>query len=217
MAQITRSLTFLTNDLGRDTTLVLTFDDVKNLGEYKSVFAVVWKVGSFKASGQSTFAVTFKSEFGFICGLTAPNAVVYAYTDINPGEKTTLTEGGNPVAHSFSAPIPTQMTAKMVAENDARDKVDMVFGVFDRSDRPPAQTIFFEGVERRSSVQVEQPDPTLLGYISSDYIYKEGEVLRSAIPFPVIFNQKLAELEPETFWRIEFTQGTSECKITRSR
>jgi len=213
MAQITKTLTFLTSDLGRNASLVLTFDT----SHYQSAIPLVYKVANFGGIGQHAFTITLQTKYGFICGLPAPVGIVYAFTHINHGEKTILTQGGTPLAHSFSTPTPLQpVSDKIVAQNDAREFVDIGFGPFERLDRPPAQAILFEHVARGSSAQLEALAPTLLGYVSPDYVYKEGEPLRTGIPFPVVFTENLATLESDTYWKLEYNSAISKFVITRS-
>jgi len=209
MAHITRNLTFVTNDLGKDAILALTFDSTNNPDEYKSLLPIIWKVAHFKASGHYAFTVTYKSDFGFTSTHVSSDSVVVpsVYTHIDRGQKTILTESG------FSTPTSIQPPTKLMeAENGTHEIHDFGFGFFERPDLPPNQILLFNHVGPSLRLLIDFT-PILSGYITTGY--KEGEILRGQIASPVIFKENLASLEEETHWRLEYDQATGSFKITR--
>ncbi|KAM6494840.1 hypothetical protein JOM56_009463 [Amanita muscaria] len=215
MAEFTRTLTFRSNKLGRDSVLVLTFDDSSIPGIYHTVFPTAFKVSAFGADGADEFTVTYKSQLGFTRAQIDGGTVVPAstYIPINVGQKTVLTKRNDPAIYSFSIPediVPS--TDQMVAQNNTDGKENIGVGFFTRPDRGPSQMLVFEGVGSGSSVQSEFT-PILGGYITSDY--KETAILRGQISTPVLFKENLVKLPPLTNWRVEYNAGSGVYAIKR--
>ncbi|KAM6501634.1 hypothetical protein JOM56_001611 [Amanita muscaria] len=211
----TRTLTFRSENLGRLSVLILTFDDSKTPGIYNTVFPTAFKVSAFGAKGPYEFAVIYKSELGFTrAQISSDDTVVPAstYTHINVGQKTILTKTSEPTVYSFSDPESiAPPTGQMVAQNDTDGKENIGVGFFERSDRKPSQMLVFEGVGAGSSVQSEFI-PILGGYITSDY--KETAVLRGQISTPRHFKENLVQLPSRTNWKIEYNKDSGAYKIT---
>ncbi|KIK32905.1 hypothetical protein CY34DRAFT_814007, partial [Suillus luteus UH-Slu-Lm8-n1] len=100
----TRNLTFQSNNLGKEVTLMLTFDgDMKSL--YEDFFPVVWKATTFGKSGSYMAQATYTSQLAFSKPQVVDEDIIDASTcvKINVSEKTSLTEA-NEVYH-FSSPV----------------------------------------------------------------------------------------------------------------
>ncbi|KAG1890828.1 hypothetical protein F4604DRAFT_1702589 [Suillus subluteus] len=103
---IARNLTFQSNDLGRETTILLVFDaDVEGL--YDTVYPVVWKVFTFPKTGSCKFEVTYTNDLTFAeADIEDGNLVqTYANFKLKPGQQTTLTLEDDSDTLSSSPPV----------------------------------------------------------------------------------------------------------------
>jgi len=214
MPPFTRNLTFVANNLGRESTLLLVFDNTGMSGQYRDVFPVAWRVSPFGATGTYISKFTYNSEFGFARAQINSEDIVEAsaFTHINPGEKTTLEaqDGG----FQFTTPRPIQPPSpNMVVINATVKRQNIGFGVFDRPARPPQTVLLFDHVNAGSSVQMGQFRPIISAYINAEY--KEGQILRAQPRVPVILKESLADLDEDTTWQLKYNQGTGQYRLER--
>jgi len=211
----TRTLTFRCKDLGRDSTLLLTFNDEAIPGMYRDVFPTAFKVAMFGATGSYEFKVVYNSEFGFTRaqingGIVVPASV---YTHIDVGQETTLTKKGSPAVYSFSKPQPiVPPTTEVVAINGTDTRENIGVGFFDSPDGAPTAVLVFTNVGPASKVQPEFI-PILRGYITPDY--QEGEIMKGQITPPILFTENLVRLDQDTYWKLTYNEGTGVYKIVR--
>jgi len=210
----TRTLTFRSNNLGKDSTLVLTFDDMAIPRIYEDVFPTAFKVTAFGEEGFYEITVTYVAEFGFTRAQMTGGVVVPASTNIHidVGQQTTLTKRGSPEVYSFSKPqsiVPP--TDQMVAINGTDMRENIGVGFYDRPDRAPITVLVFERVGSGSKVQTEFI-PILGGYITSDY--QGNVILKAPISTHPLFKENLVELDRDTYWRITYNKGSGAYKIT---
>ncbi|KAG2125970.1 hypothetical protein DEU56DRAFT_823534 [Suillus clintonianus] len=194
-----RNLTFQSNDLGKDVSLMLTFDKNMEGSLYRDVFPVVWKVSSFRKTGPYKAHATYTSQLAFSKPQLVDGNIVGAETcvKINDGEKTSLTESNN-VFH-FSPP--QAVTSGVVqAVNNTGDTQDIAVGFMNKGDLIPTPALFFSGVKDGRDVMAEFI-PVLRAYITSDY--PETAVLPEPVDTPAIWSQNLAALKESTTWTLK--------------
>ncbi|KAG2037046.1 hypothetical protein BDR03DRAFT_1092153 [Suillus americanus] len=207
----TRNLTFESNDLGKEATIMLTFDaDMEGL--YKDFFPVVWKVSTFGQTGSYRARATYTSQLAFSKPQVVDGNIIDAETSvkINVSEKTTLTEA-NDVYH-FSPPQ-AGASGVLQAVNSTGDVQDIAVGFMSPGDLMPKPALYFNGVGDGSHVTARFT-PVLRAYITSDY--QETAIIRGAIDTPAIWSHDLAGLAQSTTWTIKLDAATGHYTIVQS-
>ncbi|KAG2340262.1 hypothetical protein BDR05DRAFT_950540 [Suillus weaverae] len=179
----TRHLTFQANNLGKEASIMLAFDNNME-GLYEDFFPVVWKC----IQGLSDLHEP-----------VVDGNLISAETSvkINDSEKTTLTEV-NDVYH-FS--VPQAGTAGVLqAVNSTGAVQDMAVGFINKGDLMPTPALYFNDVGDGSHVTARFT-PVLRAYITSDY--QETAILRGAIDTPAIWTHDLTALAESTTWNLE--------------
>ncbi|KAG2350068.1 hypothetical protein BDR05DRAFT_1055593 [Suillus weaverae] len=218
---IVRNLTFQSNDLGRETTILLAFDaDVEGL--YDTVYPVVWKVFTFPKKGSCKFEVTYTNDLAFAeADITDGNLVkTYATFQLKPGQQTTLVLEDDSDDLSYSPPV-DDTNGYLTAENKTGLVQDLAFGFFTPSitqqillPTRPAPALFFKEVQNGSNATA-QWKPILRVYLESDY--RETEVLVDAINSTAIWEQDLHPLFRNTTFNLERDTKTGRCTLTKSQ
>ncbi|KAG2125971.1 hypothetical protein DEU56DRAFT_823540 [Suillus clintonianus] len=178
-----RNLTFQANDLGKEVTLMLTFDGNME-GLYEDFFPVVWKVSTFGKTGPYRAHATYTSQLAFSKPQVVDGNIIDAETcvKINDSEKTSLTESNN-VFH-FSPPQAGTSGILQAVNNTGA-----------------IQDIAVELTAHRDGSHVTAEfTPVLRAYITSDY--QETAILRGAIDTPAVWSQNLAGLKESTTWTL---------------
>lgn len=213
---IVRNLTFQSNDLGRNMTIVLAFDaDVDGL--YDTIYPVVWKVLTFHKTGLCRFDVTYTNDLALSEADIADENLVQTGADfrLKPGQQTTLTRtlGDDSDALSFSPPV-DGTSGYLTVENKTGLVRDLAVGFFDPTMSSPVPTHFFKEVEDGSTVAV-QCKPVLRVYFESDY--QETEVLVDAIDSTAIWEQDLHRLFRNTTFNVGLDAFTGRCTLTKTK
>lgn len=215
---IVRNLTFQSNDLGRNMTIVLTFDaDVDGL--YDTIYPVVWKVLTFQKTGLCRFDVTYTNDLALSEADIADENLVQTGADfrLKPGQQTTLTLEDDSDTLSFSPPV-DGTSGYLTAENKTGLVQDLAVGFFDPTMSSPVSspvpTHFFKEVEDGSTVAV-QCKPVLRVYLESDY--QETEVLVDAIDSTAIWEQDLHRLFRNTTFNVGLDLFTGRCTLTKTK
>ncbi|KAG1724084.1 uncharacterized protein EDB91DRAFT_144090 [Suillus paluster] len=206
-----RNLSFQCNDLGKESTLLLTFDaDMKGL--YQDFFPVVWRVSKFGKTGPYRMLATYTSQLAFSIPQVVSGNIVDAETcvKINDGEITTLTDV-NDVFH-FSPPK-AGITGVLQAANKTGAIQDMAIGFMNPGDLMPKPALFFNEVGDGSNVTARFT-PVLRAYITSDY--QETAILRGAIDTPAIWSKNLAALPESTIWNLKRDPANGHYSITQA-
>ncbi|KAG1782346.1 hypothetical protein EV702DRAFT_377156 [Suillus placidus] len=222
---IVRNLTFQSNDLGRETTILLAFDtEVEGL--YDTVYPVVWKVFTFPKKGSRKFVVTYTNDLAFAeADITDENHVnTHATFQLKPGQQTTLTleDDSDSDDLSFSPPVDgAHINGYLTAENKTGLVQDLAFGFFTPSmmqqmlmHTRPAPVLFFKEVENGRNATA-QWKPVLRVYLESDY--RETEVLVNAINSAAIWEQDLHLLFRNTIFNLERDTKTGRCTLTKTQ
>ncbi|KAG2747894.1 hypothetical protein P692DRAFT_20834462 [Suillus brevipes Sb2] len=193
----TRNLTFQSNDLGKEATLMLTFDAQMD-GLYEEFLPVVWKVSKFGKSGPYRANATYTSQLAFSKPQVVDGNIIDAETcvKVNVGEKTTLTEA-NEVYH-FSSPIKGASNALQAVNNTGAIQ-DIAVGFMTKGDLMPKPALYFTDVGDGSHVTARFT-PILRAYITSDY--QETAIIRGAIDTPAVWMEDLASLPQSTTWNL---------------
>ncbi|KAG1778273.1 hypothetical protein EV702DRAFT_1196279 [Suillus placidus] len=127
----TRNLTFQSNNLGKEATLMLTFDgDMEGL--YKDFFPVVWKATKFGKSGPHRAQATYTSQLAFSKPQVMNGNIIDTLTcvKINVSEKTSLTEANE--VYSFSSPV-VGVKGVLQAVNNTEAVQDIAVGLWPSS------------------------------------------------------------------------------------
>ncbi|KAG1777082.1 hypothetical protein EV702DRAFT_1105693 [Suillus placidus] len=193
----TRNLTFQSSDLGKEASIMLTFDGAME-GLYEDFFPIVWKVSKFGKTGPYRAHATYTSQLAFSKPQLENGNIIDAETcvKINDSEKTTLTEADD--VFQFSAPQ-AGTTGVLQAVNSTGAVQDIAIGFMNKGDLMPTPALYFSGVGDGSHVSAKFT-PVLRAYITSDY--QETAILRGAIDTPAIWSRNLAELSPSTTWSL---------------
>ncbi|KAG2153858.1 hypothetical protein DEU56DRAFT_425470 [Suillus clintonianus] len=189
-----RNLSFQTKDLGREVTLLLTFDgDVK--GIYETFFPVVCWLTTFGQTGPYRMHATYTNQLAFSRPQVDNGSVVDAETCV---------EINNPVKG-----IPGYLEAR----NDTGSIQDIALGFMSPRDLMPRPVLYFKEVEDGSNITA-QFTPMLRAYITSDY--QDTAILHGAIDTPAIWEQNLAALSESTTWNLTRDPATGHYRITQA-
>ncbi|KAG1870503.1 hypothetical protein C8R48DRAFT_85395 [Suillus tomentosus] len=206
-----KNLTFQSNDLGKDVTLMLAWSpNVEGL--YENVFPIVWKARKFAKSGPYRATATYTAQLAFARAQVENGQVVSAATsvNINNGEKTTLTEAND--VYYFSTP---QMGTSGIlqAQNDTGSIQEIAVGFINKGDFMPTPVLYFSDVGHGSRVTAKFT-PVLQAYITSDY--EETSILRGQVDTPAIWSQDLTGLAQNTTWNLSHDANTGRYTITHA-
>ncbi|KZP14366.1 hypothetical protein FIBSPDRAFT_935789 [Athelia psychrophila] len=197
MSAYTRNLNFSCKDLGKEATLLFTFDDiVANPKLFQDQYPVCWKVTVFGEKGHHFINLTYKNQLAFMRSQVEEGKITNAgtYKDINIGQMTALTVNPRGVAN-FSEPEEEQNllgVSMFKAVNNSGTKQNISLAFYEGEPRPTA-ALYFEDVGNTLDVTA-QFIPVLRLYITSDY--KENAILRSAIRSPkAVWSHNLADLK----------------------
>ncbi|KAG1734296.1 hypothetical protein EDB19DRAFT_1163203 [Suillus lakei] len=208
---IVRNLTFRSNDLGKETTILLAFDADMD-GIYRKYMPVVWKVSTFAKSGPYSFTVSYSNDLAFAKAQTGSGNLVSAstYSKLKQGQQTTLTMGKD---NLFSFSAPAEGTPNYIkAVNKTGLVQSIAVGFFNPlSPFSPVPALYFNEVGDGSNVTA-QWKPVLRIYLESEY--KETSVLKGAIDTPAIWTQDLHTLTESTTWDLTRDSGTGRYKLT---
>ncbi|KAF8428911.1 hypothetical protein L210DRAFT_3563691 [Boletus edulis BED1] len=208
----TKTLTFKTQDLGTDATLLLIFDKASD-GLYNNKFPAVWKLAMFGASGPFHFTATFSSQLSWLKPATDLGSIVgaSAYTPINYNQKTTLQQGGSGVL-SFTPPE-TGTADSVTVVNGTSNSQDVALGSLPQGAFTPVPVYYWNGLGASESTQTKF-QPVLRAYITSQY--REGEIVKSEIATPRILEQDLSILDDNTTWNLRFNAAMGQFSITQA-
>ncbi|KAG1864398.1 hypothetical protein F4604DRAFT_1683400 [Suillus subluteus] len=208
----TRNLTFQSNDLGKEATVMLTFDaDMEGL--YEDFFPVVWKVSKFGKTGPYRAHATYTSQSWMGISSTLKPSV-----KINDSEKTTLTEA-NDVYH-FSPPH-AGVSGVLQAVNSTGAIQDIAVGFMSPGDLMPKPALYFNGVGALTVQNAEMAVMSLLGSLRSCgptllRTIKRPAIIRGAIDTPAIWSQDLAGLADSTTWTLKRDAATGHYTMVQS-
>ncbi|KAF9220779.1 hypothetical protein BS17DRAFT_301487 [Gyrodon lividus] len=210
-AVFTRNLTFKTNDLGADATLMLTFD--KNItGLYHDKFPVCWKVSSFGSAGPYTLRATFQSQLAFVKPqVDGSDTIVDAstYKLINVGNKTSLTKDAKGVYH-FSDVVDGE-EGYLQAVNRCPLVEDMSIGFTKpNSNQEPTSVLYFKSIGNGAFIKA-QFTPVLRAYITEQY--QETQIIRAEVDTSSIWEKDLAGLDTNTTWVLTRDVASGSYKI----
>ncbi|KAG1734286.1 hypothetical protein EDB19DRAFT_1911151 [Suillus lakei] len=207
---IVRNLTFQSDDLGKNTTILLVFDaPIKSI--YEVVYPVVWKVSTFRKTGIYSLKVSYTNDLAFAHAQDEGASITDAATciELKPGQQTTLTLEDD--VFGFSKPV-TGTPDSLTAENKTGFTQELEFGFFPEGSFLPDPALYFKEVGDGSNATT-QWKPVLRVYITPEY--KQAEVLDHAIDAPVVLDQDLHGLHKNTTWNLTWDAGTGHYKLTK--
>ncbi|KAF9231639.1 hypothetical protein BU15DRAFT_82151 [Melanogaster broomeanus] len=199
----TRNLTIECQDLGKEATIMFTFDDSTNESMYKDKFPVCWKVIIFPADGPILARVTFQSQYAFAKPQVGNNRIVdvSTYMRLEVGQSTTLTKSDDGV-YTFSVPTTGDYPDSLQAKNASPSSESLALTCI-TSDSRPTPVLYFDSVASGTFTSA-QFVPRLRAYIISDYEFEETGILRGQIASPVIWEQNLADLDESSTWALTY-------------
>ncbi|KAG0708325.1 hypothetical protein DFH29DRAFT_476949 [Suillus ampliporus] len=204
-----RHLSIQSNDLGKEATIILTFDgDMKGL--YQDSFPVVWKVSTFGETGPCRMHATYTSQLAVSKPQVVDGNIIGAETaiGINNGQRIFLTED-NHVFH-FSPPhVGTPGVVQVVNATGAIQ--DIAIGFISDGYLMPQPALYFKEV---GSTITAAFNPILRAYITSDY--QETAILQGAIDTPAIWEHNLASLSESTTLNLHRDPATGHYTITQA-
>jgi len=207
----TKELTFRAVNLGRDATLVLTFDQ-KVDGLFTDKYPVVWKTIKLPKIGISTTNVTYRNELGFIKPEVRSDVIERSdvYQFLPPSAKTLLVKKDG--RFSFTNPEPGSVGYEVV--NDTDQDADMALGFTEdlHPDQPLTPVYYWNAdtFEPDTSIKT-QFSPILRAYITTEY--EDHEIIRAPISVPLIFEKDLLKLDDSTVWIVYYSPVTGQFKI----
>ncbi|KAG2140619.1 hypothetical protein DEU56DRAFT_286675 [Suillus clintonianus] len=204
-----RNLNFRANDLGRESTLLLTFGSNMD-GIYRDYFPVVWRVTTFGAQGQFMVSAKYTNQLVFTKPQVQNLQIVgsAATVKIDYGQQTTLTQAGG--GYCFGAPEAGADDYIKALNNTGKNEA-MAIG-FANDDYMSTPTLYFGDIGNNSNITA-QFTPKLRAYITT--YYQEGEILRAEIQAPVIWERDLADLDESTTWNLTMDANTGNYAITQ--
>ncbi|KAF9220772.1 hypothetical protein BS17DRAFT_820284 [Gyrodon lividus] len=205
-AVFTRNLTFKTNNLGADATLMLTFD--QNLtGLYHDKFP-----GQQFRRGPYTLRATFQSQLAFVKPqVDGSDTIVDAstYKLINVGDKTSLTKDAKGVYH-FSDVVDGE-EGYLQAVNRCPLVEDMSIGFTKpNSGQEPTSVLYFKSIGNGAFIKA-QFTPVLRAYITEQY--QETQIIRAEVDTSSIWEKDLAGLDTNTTWVLTRDVASGSYKI----
>ncbi|KAG0692020.1 hypothetical protein DFH29DRAFT_1085081 [Suillus ampliporus] len=232
-----RHLSIQSNDLGKEATIILTFDgDMKGL--YQDSFPVVWKVSTFGETGGCShiFAAplptyispvpgpcrmhaTYISQLAVSKPQVVDGNIVGAETaiGINNGQRIFLTEDNHvfhfSVMNDSCSPLMWETPGVVQVVNATGAIQDIAIGFISDGYLMPQPALYFKEVGVSSTVTAAF-NPILRAYITSDY--QETAILQGAIDTPAIWEHNLASLSESTTLTLHRDPATGHYTITQA-
>ncbi|KAG1812441.1 uncharacterized protein BJ212DRAFT_1483075 [Suillus subaureus] len=207
-----RNLYFQTKDLGKEVTLLLTFDsDVK--GIYQTCFPAICWLTTFGQTGSYRMHANYTSQLAFSRPQVTDGNIIEAETcmEINVGDSHLLCEHSIERRH-FSIPV-KGVSGYLEFRNDTGSVQDIALGFMSPRDLMPRPILYFKEIEHASNITIKFTS-ILRAYITSDY--KHTAILQGAIDTPAIWEQNLAALSESTTWDLKRDPSTGHYKITQA-
>ncbi|KAG0695718.1 hypothetical protein DFH29DRAFT_1083255 [Suillus ampliporus] len=225
-----RHLSIQSNDLGKEATIILTFDGGMK-GLYQDSFPVVWKVNTFGETdgcshifaaplptyispvpGPCRMHATYTSQLAVSKSQVVDGNIVGAETaiGINNSQRIFLTED-NHVFHFSSPHVGTPGVVQVVNATGAIQ--DIAIGFISDGYLMPQPALYFKEVGVSSTVTAAF-NPIMRAYITSDY--QETAILQGAIDTPAIWEHNLASLSESTTLNLHRDPATGHYTITQA-
>ncbi|KAG8708890.1 hypothetical protein FRC08_018657 [Ceratobasidium sp. 394] len=198
----TKTLSFISNDLQRDVTLLFTFQLPESSRLYRDLFPVVWKHLRFEARGHSKGTVTYAPRLAFGFEQTDDDNQVTAseWVDITSGDATSLV--GTEDKKYFGPVTHNPNTKRVTCENRTDGLTNLDLGlVKGQGVNERFEVIFlWKDLQRGTSASAEFT-PILQAHVSKDSA-EGSEILREKPENEPIWTQNLNELGDITAWKL---------------
>ncbi|KAG1746085.1 hypothetical protein EDB19DRAFT_1894251 [Suillus lakei] len=190
-----RNLNFQTNDLGREATLLLTFDgNMKGL--YKNFYPIVWRVCTFGREGSYSMRATYTSQLAFLKAQVDEGTIIDAATCVNIN-----VSDSHLLCFHFSDPVPGAKNKTGFVQNMAIG-LRSTPGFMSPGELMPTPALYFNDVGDGSSA-LAKFTPKLRAYITSNY--QQTAILQSAIDCTHwIWEHDLSCLDENTTWNLTY-------------
>ncbi|KAH6911461.1 hypothetical protein BKA70DRAFT_1538553 [Coprinopsis sp. MPI-PUGE-AT-0042] len=212
-----RTLKFISDNLGKNATLLLTFDDIEsNRGMHSEYHPTAFKVIGFSANGMQSVSVTYKNQLVFLKPQVDQSNIIVSsgvFKSVEVDQQTDLitTQAFAPKMYEFTPPVPGS-AGDITAYNKTGEEATIAIGFQDpRNPTSATPSLVFKDVPNTNSVKAKF-HPVLRGYFTSDH--QENEVLTSEVGSPEAFKQSLEQLPEESTWLIT-KEGDGKLTIKR--
>ncbi|KAG8698598.1 hypothetical protein FRC08_005813 [Ceratobasidium sp. 394] len=198
----TKTLSFFSNDLQRDVTLLFTFQSPESSGLYRDLFPVVWKHPKFQARGHSKATISYAPRLAFGFEQTDDDNQVTAseWVDIIGGDATSLV--GTEDKKYFGPVTHNPNTKRVTCENQTDGLTNLNLGLVKGQDvNERFEAIFlWKDLQRGISASAEFI-PILQARAVKDYV-EGSEILNEKPENEPIWTQNLNELGEVTAWKL---------------
>uniref|UniRef100_A0A8H8CG78 Uncharacterized protein n=1 Tax=Psilocybe cubensis TaxID=181762 RepID=A0A8H8CG78_PSICU len=225
----TRTLEFYAKDLGTQIDLLLMFEPPK-VGKlsrrakvltsqpgsctfarrvYVDLFPLAWKVISFSGTGTCNASVTYSADTGFfVPSFQGGNRVSASNAQhCQTGEKCTLKVEDT---HRYiTSPVPG-VKGVLQCTNLTERPASLGIGFFNDTGFKIEPALLWDNVANNYTLSV-QLTPKLKIYAVSGY--KTTDVIRADIESPVLFDENLIGLQPNSDWIVSIDVATGEVRI----
>ncbi|KAH6904576.1 hypothetical protein BKA70DRAFT_1295744 [Coprinopsis sp. MPI-PUGE-AT-0042] len=199
----TRTLNFVSKDLGKKAAVMFVFDDLETTGNlFKDCYPICFKLVGFSAQGPSRATIHYSSQLTFI------KPQVNSLEGVSPstfvpmkfGQQTSLlmSSPDPPLTYGFTEPV-VGGEGVMVATNKTDRKCDIGVG-FPVDEYTPQVCHLFKDVGVEEQV-VASFTPVLRGYIAT-HQWRQNQILSAPLQSPCIFHYNLADLDESTTWLV---------------
>jgi len=197
-----RKLTFHSKDLGKDVTLMLTFNTLQKTAGGEEA-PLCWKVISLNATGIDKAEVQWSATTAFfIPQIDAGNLVESSNGQVcSTGETCSVQEKGGKAFVTSALP---GTPGKMMCINETDLVADIGIGFVLKDEIEPG--IVWKQVASQDTLVVELT-PKLRIYANRDY--KETEILRGQIVTDPLFDNNLMHIMPDTHYTVSIPNPTT--------
>jgi hypothetical protein len=199
-----RTIKFVTNNLGRDVTLMCAFEPLKDTAFYKDQYPVCWKVIDLNATGQGQASVTYTAFTAFFIPQVDRGNIVTAQNAqmCGTGQRVTLKDNdGDHELSEAAVGVPKYLECL----NKVPAAADIGIGFTDKKGENLDPALVWTKVAVGATLKAKFT-PVLKIYATADY--QETQMIRGEIEYPVIWQGDLQELAPSSIFRVTYDSGT---------
>jgi len=199
-----RTLKFVTNNLGRDITLMCTFKKLEDNAFFKDQYPVCWKVIDLNATGQGQATVTYTAYTAFFIPQIDRGNLVEAQNSqmCGTGQRVNLVaQGDDNALTEATAGAPKYLECV----NKLAGAADIGVGFTDKKGENLDPALVWTKVSVGATLKAKFT-PVLKIYATGDY--QETQIIRGEIEYPLIWEGDLQELPPSSLFRVTYDSAT---------
>jgi len=206
-----KNIKIISENLGRDVTLMFTFEAPPGAGLYKDYFPLAWRIAYFPDKGIQSTNLNYTAQLAFNkAQVTSGNFVSPGtWTKCDPGQLTTLT----PKLTSFVWEDPKDIGGNIAkARNGTKAVQDIGVGFSHEGSHTPETALYFRGVGVGYAISA-QIQANLKVYVTLDY--QETQVVRGEIEsLHPIKEFDMADASIPTEYKLTYDTQTATFKLT---